>query len=294
MTVPVPTSQADRTAFDPEDDKTQRTIDRMAEAGEVIEEKRFVDYFAEPETHLHKLPDGVQWFEFQELREGGKAKYEKIINREGIKVQRATGDARLPIDPAIARHTLIQLAVTNAYIITTQNGRPEPLQFRMGPNEKNTRFWETVLEKFPSNLIDELHKEVQKVNRWIAADDDIEGLEKQRDELEERIRMAREEEAKKGLLIEQAEDFVRGRQVQDPHPILLIYQRLETWNWNLPYVQGGLADQDVMLLRGIDIIASAKARFEREEQKRQEAATKTKNPTASKGTRPAGRRGRRR
>lgn len=195
MTVPVPTHEADMSSFD-NDPKVQRTNERLAEAGETVEEKRFVDYFAEPETHIFYLPDGVQYFEYQELREGGKAKYERTINREGIRVQRATGDARLPIDPAIARQTLIKLSVTDAHIITTLNGRPEPLSFRKGPRETNTKFWELVLERFPAAIVEELHKEVQKVNAWVAADDDIEALEKQRDEIEERIRLAREEEAK--------------------------------------------------------------------------------------------------
>lgn len=197
MTVPVPAAQADRSAFDPEDEKTQRTIDRMAEAGEPIEEKRFVDYFAEPDRNVHYLPDGVQYFVYQELREGGKAKYEKIINREGIKVQRATGDARLPIDPAIARQTLIRLSVVDANIFTSRNGNPEQISFQSGHKADNTKFWNLVFDKFPSSLIDELHKEIQKVNAWVAADDDIEALQKQRDELDERIRLAEEEEAKK-------------------------------------------------------------------------------------------------
>jgi hypothetical protein len=71
---------------------------------------------------------------------------------------------------------------------------------------------------------------------------------------------------------------------------LLIYQRLETWNWNLPYVAGGLADQNPTLLVCIDIIARAKAEFEKEESNKREKEMKGRGRGASSKHKVAGRR----
>jgi hypothetical protein len=196
MTIPTQNPNPDMTSFD-DDPATERAIQRHADSGQPVEEKRFFDYFAEPEAKFYYLPDGVQYFEYRELREGGKAAYERATNND-IRVQRATGDARLRVDPVTARHTLVRLAVTDAFIQYLDGaGNAERLTFRVGPREKNEKFWELVFEKFPAKFIDGLHSEVQKVNTWVAADDDVEGLKKQRDEINERIERAEEEQAKK-------------------------------------------------------------------------------------------------
>lgn len=181
-------------------EETRRIEDRMRAEGEPTVEVSFVDYFAEPESHTFYLPDGKQFFVFQELREGGKALYEKITNREGIKVQRVTGEAKLPIDPAIQRQTLIRVSVVDANIwYPGNNGNWEQLKFDTIRQRENNKFWDRVFEKFPASIIDELHKQIEKVNPWLAADDDVEAIQKQIDDLEERKRRAEEEEAKKNF-----------------------------------------------------------------------------------------------
>jgi hypothetical protein len=60
--------------------------------------------------------------------------------------------------------------------------------------------------------------------------------------------------------------------------------------WSVPYVSGGLADQNVMLLRCFDILNNAKYQHEKEESDKRERESKkprTKTPSG-------GRRGRRR
>src|SRR6188508_361078 len=136
MTLPVHTT--DTSSFD-DDPAVQRANERMLAEGEPLEEKKIVDYFAAPITHLFYLPDGVQFFEYQELLEGGKAKYERQTNKD-IRVQRATGDARLSVDPATQRQTLIRLSVVGANIYgpDKNTGRLVKIPFdRSSP----TAFW---------------------------------------------------------------------------------------------------------------------------------------------------------
>lgn len=171
-----------------------RANERAVSAGESIEERQFVDYFAEPENHRWTLPDGEQYFEFQELREGGKAAYERATNKD-IRVQRSTGDARLSVDPATARQKLIQLSVVDCHLYTRDaGGRRSLIPFN---KERPGKFWENLFERFPAKVIEQLHQEITKVNTWLAADDDVDALKEERDRLDERIERAEEEQAKK-------------------------------------------------------------------------------------------------
>jgi hypothetical protein len=182
------TTTQDTTDFDrrPDIEDANR---RAVEAGETIEDKQYVDYFAEPETHRYYLPDGKQYFDYQELREGGKALYEKATNKD-IRVQRATGDARLAVDPATQRQVMIRLSVVDVLVFQ----RGERLEFN---KDKPGKFWEIVFERFPAKLVQDLYEDIQKVNTWLAADDDLEALKEERERLDERIERAEEEQAKK-------------------------------------------------------------------------------------------------
>lgn len=187
------TTAQDTTDFDrrPEVEDANR---RAVEAGEIIEDRQYVDYFAEPETHRHYLPDGKQYFDFQELREGGKALYEKATNKD-IRVQRATGDARLAVDPATQRQVMIRLSIVDAVLYQRNSqGRLEQLAF---DRNKPGRFWEICFEKLPAKLVQDLYEKIQKVNTWLAADDDLDALKEERERLNERIERAEEEHAKK-------------------------------------------------------------------------------------------------
>ena len=188
MTAGIPVmGQQDTSDFD-DRPEVERANERAVAAGETIEERQFVDYFAEPETQRWYLPDGKQYFDYQELREGGKAAYERATNRD-IRVQRSTGDARLSVDPATARQKLIQLSVTDCLLY--RDG--QRIEFN---RERPGKFWENLFDLFPAKVIDQLHSEITKANAWLAADDDVEALKEERDRLDERIERAQEEQAK--------------------------------------------------------------------------------------------------
>lgn len=195
MTSGIPVRDQDISDFDgrPEVEAANRAA---VDAGEVIEERQFVDYFAAPRPVRWYLPDGVQYFEYQELREGGKAAYEKATNKD-IRVQRSTGDARLSVDPATQRQTLIRLSVTDAHLLQSDgHGGTTTVPFN---KDRPGKFWENLFTFFPAKYIEQLHEEITKANAWLAAEDDVEALKSQRDQLDERIERAEEEQAKKNF-----------------------------------------------------------------------------------------------
>ncbi len=71
---------------------------------------------------------------------------------------------------------------------------------------------------------------------------------------------------------------------------MLIYGRLEAMKWSIPYVAGGLADQDPMLLRGFDLINRVKASHEAAENKKREREMGAKSKAPRSRGRVAGRR----
>lgn len=189
----IPTHGQDTSDFDGRPE-VERANERAVAAGERIEEKQFTDYFAAPEPTRYYLPDGVQYFDYVELREGGKALYEKATNKD-IRVQRSTGDARLSVDPAIQRQTLIRLSVVDANLLQSDGrGGSQAIPFN---KDRPGKFWENLFNFFPAKLIDDLHQEIVKANAWLAADDDVEALKEERERLDERIERAEEEQAKK-------------------------------------------------------------------------------------------------
>ena len=189
----IPTQAQDTSDFDDRPEAVRANQAAVA-AGETIEERQFVDYFAAPEPQRWYLPDGVQYFEYQELREGGKALYEKATNKD-IRVQRSTGDARMSVDPATQRQTLIRLSVTDVHLLQSDgHGGTNEVPFN---KDRPGKFWENLFTFFPAKLIDQLHNEITKANAWLAADDDVDQLKEERDRLDERIARAEEEKAKK-------------------------------------------------------------------------------------------------
>ncbi|AKJ72455.1 putative tail assembly protein [Gordonia phage GMA7] len=282
MTAGIPVAGAQDTSDFEGRPEVERANERAVAAGEQVEERQFVDYFAAPQPERWYLPDGVQYFEFQELREGGKAAYEKATNKD-IRVQRSTGDARLSVDPATQRQTLIRLSVTDVHLLQSDaRGIAVPMVFN---KDRPGKFWENLFTFFPAKLIDQLHQEITKANAWLAADDDVEALKEERERLDERIERAEEEQGKKALLAEQASDFVKGKSISNPHPALLIYGRLEAMKWSIPYSPGGLEDQSVMLLRSFDLINRVKGEHERQENKKREQEMKSKQQSKPRGKR---------
>lgn len=187
-------THADVSSFD--NDPAIESLNRnMLAGGEKIEEVKIVNYFGTPETKRFFVDKTqTQYFEYAALTEGGKAKYERATNKD-IRVQRTTGDAKLAVDPATERQTLVKLSTVNAviYAPSKATGEMQPLSF----NPKSpTEFWDKVFEAFPPKIIQDFYKAIREENPWMKADEDLEALEIEHKNLGERIEKLREEKEK--------------------------------------------------------------------------------------------------
>lgn len=156
-----------------DDDRTKAMEASMIAKGEPTTEPIEVDYFASAEEHVLVLSDGRQKVYHKELTEGDRRKYLKGTNRD-VKLQRATGDAYLKMAPGEDRAALLKSAITGWELY--KNGKPFPF---------TPKALDDVLEAFPPKIIDEIHKDILRVNPWLQADMTLEDIDREMATLQE-------------------------------------------------------------------------------------------------------------
>lgn len=152
---------------DQDDDRTKAMEASMTARGESTVELVEVDYFAVTEEHLLVLPDGKQWISHKELNEGDRRKYLKNTNRD-VKLQRATGDAFLRMQPGEDRVALIKAAVTGWEL--KKGGKP----FLFTPKAVDD-----ILEAFPPKIIDLINQDIFKWNPWLLQEMTVEDIDRE-------------------------------------------------------------------------------------------------------------------
>jgi hypothetical protein len=164
------------------------TTQAMIEAGVNPETETFVDYFGFAESRNVYLPDGNQYVTIETLNEGARRNYLNKVNRD-VRVERASGDAKIRLAAGDDRHALLEQAIVgwNLRRRNERTGDVEPVPFK-----------ESELKKFLQNanpkVIDIIEKEVRKDNTWLVGDVTIEDIEKQIAELQELLETKRKEE----------------------------------------------------------------------------------------------------
>lgn len=145
------------------------------------------DYFGFNETKKFIFPDGVTFIEFSVMNEGQRTEYQKKTSRD-VRLERATGDARMKMDASLERHELIKNTIVSWNL--TRGGVPL--------DQPHTSKGKTQLGDFLTlanpKLIDELEKEIRKANPWLLADMTSEDIQKEIDNLEEMKQVALERE----------------------------------------------------------------------------------------------------
>lgn len=131
----------------------------------------YIDYWGTDETHRHTLPDGKQWFEFQIMDEGARSRFQKLTNTD-LTVMR-DNTAKVKMDPAAERHTLIKESVINWNLM--QKG-PDGNWSAAPWSKRNLEQW---LEKAPPKIVDELEFAIRKANPWMQADMSVEEIDKE-------------------------------------------------------------------------------------------------------------------
>lgn len=145
----------------------------------------FEDYWGTDDIRRHMLPDGKQYFEFRVMNEGDKAKFQKLTNQD-LTIGR-DNTAKVRMDPAAERHTLIKTSVTNWNLYKAVNGRPEPVGFSKQLLEK----W---LDTAPPKIVEDLEYAIRKANPWLQADMTVEEIDKEIERLEELRKTVKERE----------------------------------------------------------------------------------------------------
>ena len=140
-----------------------------------------VDYFGFQSNEKYYLPDGNQYIEFSLMNEGAKANFQKLTTRDLI-VQRG-GDARMKMDPAAERHTLITQSVKDWNVY--RGGIPVPF---------STRALKDFLELANPVIVEELEKAIRKANPWLLGEMKSEDIEKEIENLQEMLVVAKERE----------------------------------------------------------------------------------------------------
>jgi hypothetical protein len=157
--------------------------------GPVLDQNDYDDYWGVDEKHKFTLPDGKQWIEFQIMDEGAKTRFQKLTNQD-LTIDR-NNQAKVRMDPANERHTLIKESVTDWLMYKKVDGRPEPVGFSKQLLQK----W---LEVGPPKVIEDLEHAIRMANPWMQAEMTVELIDEQIDRLQEQRRAIIDREAGEG------------------------------------------------------------------------------------------------
>lgn len=141
------------------------------------------DYFGFQQTHKFMLPDKISWIEFRVMNEGEKADFQDRTSTDMV-VERKSGDARMTLKQGTQRHELIKACVVGWNL--TRNGRPIPFgRVELGD----------FLTLGNPKIIEDLEKEIRKVNPWLMADMTSDDIKQEIHNLEEMLDAKLREEA---------------------------------------------------------------------------------------------------
>lgn len=133
------------------------------------------DYFGFAQTHKFFFPDKVSYIEFRTMNEGEKADFQDRTSTDMV-VERRSGDARMTIKQGTQRHELIKACVVGWNL--KRGGAPIPFgRVELGDflNLANPR------------LVEDLEKEIRKVNPWLMAEMSEEDIKREIGNLEEML-----------------------------------------------------------------------------------------------------------
>lgn len=163
---------------------TEGTVDSTAaaQAGVVLEEEVYEDYFGFDAKHQFFLPDNKQYIEFQVMDEGRKAKFQMMTNRDVV-LERQSGNARMKVDPASERHELLKNSVTGWRMMRkNSNNQWEPVPFSIGSPGAEFEKW---LNRANPSIVEDLEKAIRKANPWLIGEMTVEDIDREMDNLRE-------------------------------------------------------------------------------------------------------------
>jgi hypothetical protein len=171
---------------------SESTDAAMSAAGVDVAVSQEVDYFDFEEIGEFTLPDGRQKIFLKALNEGAKRKFQKDTSRD-LRVQRSSGDALVKMDPGQERYTLCMESITG-WTLRRRNPKNRDV-WEDAPSDKSNiaRF----LEKTNPAIVEDLEKEIRKLNPWLLDELSVKEIDKEIENLNELRTKAVEREAAK-------------------------------------------------------------------------------------------------
>lgn len=167
-----------------------QTEANMKAAGVPTEDAVVADYWGFDETNKWYFPDGKQYIEWKPMTEGQRARYQKATNHS-VTISRASGDARMGVDPAGDRAALIEVSVTDWFVY--KGGVPVPFKDKQNGFAK----W---LQGANPKFVEDLERTIRRGNPWMQAEMKAEAIREEIERLEESYEEAvRRESAEKSL-----------------------------------------------------------------------------------------------
>lgn len=160
-----------------------------AVAGQPEAHPQIVDYWGTDEPKKWYFPDGQQYIEFNIMDEGAKVRFQKLTNQDLIVNRDNT--AKVKVDPATERHTLIKESVFNWHMFKIVDGRPEPV----GYSKQMLQKW---LEVAPPKIVEDLEHAIRMANPWMQAEMTVEEVDKEIERLYEVRKQVIDREAGEG------------------------------------------------------------------------------------------------
>lgn len=133
-------------------------------------------------TERFWFPDKVTFIEFKVMSEGDKVKFQSKTSRDVI-LNRA-GDARLRMNQGSERHELIKTCATAWNLVRGD----EIVPF----SERILQQWLDVADP---KIVEDLELAIRKANPWLLGEMTSEDIQKEIDNLEEMLKVAKEREA---------------------------------------------------------------------------------------------------
>jgi hypothetical protein len=155
-------------------------------------QQQYEDYWGTDETVRWFLPDNQQYFDIQPMNEGAKTRYQKLTNRDIVLSQKREGEAKISVDPAGERHTLIKESVVGWLMMQKDqqgNWSPQPW------DKKNLEKW---LEVAPPHIVEKLEHKIRLVNPWLQNEMTLEAIDEEIERLYELRKQKVAEEAGEG------------------------------------------------------------------------------------------------
>lgn len=144
------------------------------------------DYFGFEQTERFTFPDGRSYVDLQVLNEGQRRKYLNASSRE-LTLKRNSGDARLKMATGDDKYELLKVAIVSWNLVS--NGSP-------------VIFNPQTLDRFLANanprVIDDIEKQVRKMNPWLLAEMTVAQIDEEIGSLQELRAVKVAEEVGKG------------------------------------------------------------------------------------------------